>query len=44
MLNVIRQGAIVGEGRGVVVFQKKKKEKKNNNLGITGANKSIFMF
>ena len=45
LLNVIRQGAIFGEGRGVVFFQKRKKrKKKNNNLGITGANKSIFMF
>lgn len=43
-MNVIRQGAIVAEGRGVVFFQKKKRKKKNNNLGITGANKSIFMF
>ena len=33
-------------GSGVLPKKKKKKKKKknNNNLGITGANKSIFMF
>ena len=32
LLNVIRQGAIVAEGRGVVVFQKRKKRKKNTTI------------